>query len=75
MKAYVATVHLVITGCETVSEAQDAVTACLTENLEAAGAIKDWAYARRGTKVEEQGIRGIDLPAKYEEGDFLRLLR
>jgi hypothetical protein len=66
-KYCIATVHIVVEANEK-GYAEDAISACLTENLEMSGAILDWGY----TLLPSIEV-SIDR-AKYDEGDFISLI-
>jgi hypothetical protein len=65
MKVFHATVHIILPA-DVVDEgmACDAISACLSENLQVSGAILDWGYTDPKFPMQ------IEVPDEYDEGDY-----
>ena len=68
--AYLATVQILIPECDSQAQAEDAIIAMLTENLQYSGAILDWGYLKIGGQFLYP--QKIAISDDYEEGEAFR---
>lgn len=70
---FIATVHIMVEA-DNESEASDAISECLTGNLQFSGAIKDWGYRNMSASTSLVDIGEIN-PDNYQEGDLYNHLK
>lgn len=68
---YIATVQIAVVA-DSVAEACDAISECLSENLQRVGAIVDWSYLSdgKGEYVQPVDKGAIEMP--IEEGELFK---